>query len=246
MEESAQSRQMERFWDARAREDAYYFVDSRLRYGDPDTERFWSEGEADLDALLLAVDASVEPGQTVVEIGCGLGRLTRPLAARAAAVIALDVSSEMLARARDLNPGLENVDWVHGDGRSLHGVDDASADLCVSHVVFQHIPDPRITLDYVREMGRVLRPGGEAVFGVSNDPAVHRRRPGDARSVFARLLGRGPRGQGDPAWLGASVDLEDLRAAGAEGGLAIVRIAHEESQFCVIRARRVGEGGTPA
>ena len=32
------------FWDERAREDAFYFVDSRLDYGDPDVERFWAGG----------------------------------------------------------------------------------------------------------------------------------------------------------------------------------------------------------
>ena len=231
---------MERFWDARAREDAYYFVDARLRYGDPDTERFWAQGESDLDAMLAAVGAGVEPAQVVVEIGCGLGRLTRPLAERAAAVVAIDVSSEMLTRARQLNPGLENVRWVHGDGRSLSGVEDASADLCVSHVVFQHIPDPGITLDYVREMGRVLRPGGEAVYGVSKDPAIHRLWRSGPRGILPRILGRGPRGQADPAWLGSSVDIADLRAAAAEGGLTIDRIALERTQFCVVRARRVG------
>jgi SAM-dependent methyltransferase len=239
MDEPAQLREMERFWDARAREDPYYFVDSRLRYRDPDTELFWAHGESDLDALLAAVEARVEPSQVVVEIGCGVGRLTRPLADRASVVVALDVSSEMLARARQLNPHLDNVRWVHGDGRSLTGIGDASADLCVSHVVFQHIPDPEITLGYVREMGRVLRPGGEAVFGVSNDPAVHRRSAGAPRNLIARILGHGPRGQADPAWLGSSVDLADLRAAATEAGLEINRIAREQTQFCVVRARRL-------
>ena len=36
---------MRDFWDARAAEDAYYFVDNRLDYGDPDTDAFWSDGE---------------------------------------------------------------------------------------------------------------------------------------------------------------------------------------------------------
>ena len=53
---------MRRFWDARGRENAYYFVDSRLDYRDPDLERFWSDGATDLDRLLDAVGMrSVRP-----------------------------------------------------------------------------------------------------------------------------------------------------------------------------------------
>ena len=140
----------------------------------------------------------------MLEIGCGVGRITRVLAARAAQVLALDVSDEMLARARELNPALTNVSWVLGDGLSLHGIPDASLDACVSVVVFQHIPDPEVTLGYVREVGRVLRPGGWAALQVSDDPAIHRARPGLAPRVRA-LLGRAPRGQRHPAWLGSSV-----------------------------------------
>src|SRR4051812_46324001 len=118
---------MGRFWDDRAREDAWYFVDNRLDYRRPDVARFWSEGEADLDALLAAASVAVEPSDVVVDLGCGLGRLTRPLAERARAVYALDVSGEMLARAAELNAHLDNVTWVHGSGVDLRPIPDGAA-----------------------------------------------------------------------------------------------------------------------
>src|SRR3954451_7647795 len=74
------SSQMERLWDARAREDAFWFVDSRLTYGSPDEPAFWSGGEASLERLLAVLGAQIEPEMTVVDLGCGVGRLTRPLA----------------------------------------------------------------------------------------------------------------------------------------------------------------------
>jgi SAM-dependent methyltransferase len=228
---------MRRYWDERAGEDALYFVDTRQRYGDPDPERFWSEGERDLDALLAAVGAEVLPDECVVEVGCGVGRLTRLLARRAARVIAIDVSAAMLERAREENAGLDNVEWLLGDGRSLACVPDASADACVSWVVFQHVPDPAITLGYVREMGRVLRPGGWAAFQVSNDPSVHRA-PGRVRALLGSLAGRGPRGQDHPAWVGSAVELEALRAAAADAGMDVERTAYEGTQYCVVLARK--------
>ena len=225
------------FWDERAREHALFFVDNTLDYRDPDVERFWAEGERAVTAILDQLGIEVGTADTVVEIGCGVGRLTRVLAGRAARVVALDVSSEMLARARELNPALENVTWLHGDGASLAGVEDASADGCFSHVVFQHLPEPELTLGYVREMARVLRPGGWAVFGVSTDPAVHRpkRRAGWR---LAALLRRGPRGQEHPAWLGSAVPLARLERCADEAGLELERVLYPGTQFTLVRGRR--------
>ncbi len=231
---------MRRYWDERAREDPFYFVDNRLRYRDPDLAEFWAGGRRDLDAILSALGARIEPGDEIVEIGCGVGRLTRVLAERGRSVRALDVSSEMLALAREHNPQLANVEWMLGDGATLAGIGDASADVCFSHVVFQHIPDPAITLGYVREMGRVLRPGGWAAFQVSNRPEVHRRSPWWRRAwawLRARL-GRAPRGQAHEAWLGSAVDLEELRRAAAAAGAEVERVEGAGTQFCYVLMRK--------
>src|SRR3954453_10122277 len=96
------------FGDERARQDAFWFVDSRLEYGSPDVERFWADGASDLQQLLDMVGAEVRPTDTVVDIGCGLGRLSRALAGRAAQVLAIDISAEMLEQAREYNAHLEN------------------------------------------------------------------------------------------------------------------------------------------
>ena len=236
----APARRARRFWDERAEEDAFFFVDNRLEYGAPDLGEFWVGGERDLALLLDVVDMSLPPGCDVVEIGCGVGRLTRVIAREAGSVRALDVSPRMIELAREHNPALERVAWLVGDGTSLTGIADASADVVVSHVVFQHIADPAVTLGYVREIGRVLRPGGWAVFQVSNDPTVHEPRRG-LRAVRERvlsLLGRAPRGQLHPDWRGSYVDLADLRAAAADGGMDVERLTGERTQYCVAVTRK--------
>jgi SAM-dependent methyltransferase len=224
---------MAAFWDARAREDAFFFVDDRLEYGAPDEARFWAGGEDALDAMLAAVDApAIAPGDTVLDLGCGLGRLTRPLAARAERVVAVDVSAEMLARAKALNAHLGNVDWVHGDGRTLP---DVRVDVAVSFVVLQHVPDPAISLGYVRELGRVL--DGWAVLHVSNDPRVHEQAPSAGRRVAA-AVGRAPKGQADPRWRGSAVDLAELRATAEQAGMRVDAVAGEGTQWCFVKASR--------
>jgi SAM-dependent methyltransferase len=228
---------MQSFWDERAREDAFYFVDNRLEYGSPDVERFWRGGEEALELLLEIAGASIEDGDVIVDIGCGLGRLSRAASARAARVLALDVSEEMLSRARSLNERLDNVEWIHGDGRTLQPIEDASVDGCVSIVVFQHIPDPAITLGYVREMGRVLRPGGWAAFQISTDERVHLPNQRTGKRMLS-LVGRAPRGQHHPAWMGSAVDLDDLRAAAGDAGLVLERVQDAGSQYCTVLATR--------
>jgi SAM-dependent methyltransferase len=232
---------MRRFWDERADENAFYFVDNRLDYKHPDADEFWTQGVEDVDRILSMLEVEIDPSDSVVEIGCGVGRLTRPLAARAADVRALDVSERMLALAKEHNGELENVTWIHGDGASLAGVDSASASVCFSHVVFQHIEDPAITLEYVREMGRVLRPGGWAAFQVSNNAGVHesqRARPVGAKERLAALVGRSPRGQKHPAWLGSHVEIPALRSAADDGGMDVERIVGEGTQFCLVLTRK--------
>ena len=227
---------MKGFWDKRAEEDAFFFVDNRMPYGAPDLERFWAEGERDLDTLLGGLGASIDARDEVLEIGCGVGRLTRVLAARAATVRALDVSERMLERARKLNPSLTNVAWTLGDGCSLSQIGTGSVDVCVSHVVFQHIPDACITLGYVREIGRVLRPGGWAAFQISNDPAVHAKAPGLARvkNTALAILRRAPSGQTDRHWRGSMVEIGDLREAVADGSMRIERLVGQGTQFCCV------------
>jgi len=130
---------------------------------------------------------------------------------------------------------------------------DASVDGCFSHVVFQHIPDPAITLNYVREMGRVLRPGGWAVFQVSTNPELHHEPAPYRVRTGLRIRIKGLLGTHQPAdqersheersheersWWGSAVEVESLRSATEQGGLQIERLVGEGTQFTTVLARR--------
>src|SRR5687767_5933709 len=229
---------MRKFWDERAREDAFHFVDNREPYREADPERFWREGARDLDTLLDTLELAVRLDDHVLALGCGVGRLTRVLAARAAHVTAVDVSPRMLDRARELNPQLNNVTWLLGDGETLDGLPDGTVDAVVSHVVLQHIPSAKVQLGYVTEIGRVLRPGGWAAFGLSTDPRVHAPRAASRRDLFRALTGKQPGGQDQPEWLGAAVPLDALGATALQAGLTLERIEGANTQFTLVRARR--------
>jgi SAM-dependent methyltransferase len=210
---------MRRYWDARAREDAFFFVDSRQPYRSSDPDAFWT-GEETVDYFLGGLGVELASTDTALEIGCGVGRITRVLAARTDRVFALDISEEMLARAREHNPEL-----------------DGSVDACVSVVVLQHMPDPSLTLGYVREVGRALRPGGWAALQVSNDHGGHRRWVGIRHRIKA-LVGRAPRGLAHPAWIGSAVELDALREAANDGGMDVEKVWGEGSQYCQVLVRK--------
>jgi SAM-dependent methyltransferase len=164
---------MREYWDARARENAAWYVDTTLAYDHPDMERFFAAGR---EIVLEALDhGPVTPdGRShAVEIGCGLGRLARVLAERFDHVTAVDISEVMMTRARELSPPA-SVDFLLGDGTSLAPIPDASTDFVLSFTVFQHLPRVAVIDGYVKEIGRVLRPGGVAAFQWNNQTGAGR------------------------------------------------------------------------
>jgi len=107
--------------------------------------------------------AAPVPGETVVDLGCGRGQDV----VRAAALvrdgghaIGVDLSAEMLARARRLVPkSLPNVRFVRS-GLAPLDLPDALADVVISNCAINHAPDKDAVY---REIHRVLRSGGRFV-----------------------------------------------------------------------------------
>ncbi len=111
------------------------------------------------------VHAALRPGETVLDLGSGAG-FDAFLAARevgpSGRVIGVDMTDEMLARAREnaTRAGIATVDFRKGLIEALP-VDDASVDVVVSNCVVNLVPDKAAVY---REVARVLRPGGRAII----------------------------------------------------------------------------------
>ena len=173
---------MRRDWERRAADDPLYAIDSTRRRWSLD--EFYARGPALVGQILdpVLTTLSVDPaGLRVLEIGCGMGRLFAGLAERFGEVWGIDISSEMVERGRAHCP--VEATWVVGDGASLAGVADGTVDHVLSYEVFQHIPDQDVIRGYLREIARVLRPGG--TFGVQM-----RRGSDTPRQALVRALPR--------------------------------------------------------
>ena len=151
------------FWEQAAEQDPYWFVSSYGRYGaDRNLDEFWASGRTIWSEIKRATGYQAKSSDTVAEIGCGVGRLTRAIAPEVGRVIALDVSEKMLAIARQAN--LPNVDFRTAQGFSLAGIPDQSADLSLAYCVFQHLPTRGALRLYLDEMKRVTKPAGLIAF----------------------------------------------------------------------------------
>jgi ubiquinone/menaquinone biosynthesis C-methylase UbiE len=106
----------------------------------------------------------VKPGDTVVDLGCGPATQLAMVARLNpdATVIGIDLSDEMLHRARDYVGGqsLRNVEFQAGDISNLAMFPDASVDALYSTVALHHLPDFATLEKTFSEISRVLKPGG--------------------------------------------------------------------------------------
>lgn len=130
---------------------------------------------------------SVE-GSRVLDFGCGIGRVALALAPHAAEVVGVDVSAGMVGAARRRGGELENVRFEQTDGRALP-FQDATFDLVLAVDSFPYLVKAGVLDEQLREIARVLRPGGDLlVFNWSyrGDEAVDAHEAAEARG-FACL-----------------------------------------------------------
>lgn len=110
--------------------------------------------------------ALVFAGASVLEIGCGIGRLLPALGARARQVVGMDISPAMLSEARRRCEQCTNLLLVQGTGEDLAPFADASFDLVLAIDSFPYIvaAGPHLAAGHMAEAARVLRPGGALVI----------------------------------------------------------------------------------
>ncbi|AUG76597.1 SAM-dependent methyltransferase [Kitasatospora sp. MMS16-BH015] len=157
LEES--SRASRHWWDRNADE----YQDEHGAFLGDDRFTWCPEGLDEAEAGLLGPVA----GLTVLELGSGAAQCSRWLAARGAHPVALDISYRQLQHSRriDLGRGERPVAVVQADAAVLPFA-DGSFDLACS--AYGAVPFSADTALLMREVHRVLRPGGRWVFSVTH------------------------------------------------------------------------------
>ena len=150
-------------WNARAREDAGYYVAFGQR-GQDDAGFFATATEVinGLEWELRRVPAMERARWRALEIGCGPGRLMRPMSRHFSEIHGVDVSDAMIALAAEKLRDIPNAQVHATNGASLERYAAGCFDFVYSYAVFQHIPSREVVYSYLNEIHRVLKTGGLA------------------------------------------------------------------------------------
>lgn len=205
------SARMRADWNERAKEDAHYYVAFGAR--EQDEAAF----QATADEAVRAVESELKhfgPAadthtMQALEIGCGPGRLLKPMSRHFGRIYGVDVSDEMIRLARERLRDIPNALVEATNGATLSQFPDDSLDFIYSYAVFQHIPSREVVLSYMREAGRVLKPGG--IF----------------RAQFNGL----PHDQIPNTWSGVTFSVDDLKAFTKENGFRLLALEGVDTQY---------------
>jgi ubiquinone/menaquinone biosynthesis C-methylase UbiE len=254
---------MRRDWDKRASKDAYFYIASWRNNWDEAS--FLQSGEEDYQRFVMPVFEryQISPrDKTMLELGSGTGRMTRSFAQRFSRVVGVDISTEMLDRARLAHHRVENIMWVQGNGTDLSNVPSAAVDFVFSYLVLQHLPAETLVYSYVREILRILTTGGICLFQYNGTPDKHMNWKGRAvwglldtlRSMrfngairmLAKSFNMDPEMAGR-SWHGVSAKHERLREAVRSGGGFVLEFSGVNTPMAWCCARKISEGeGTHA
>jgi SAM-dependent methyltransferase len=174
-------------WESLAESDALWAIltDESKAGGKWDLTEFMGTGDAEIATVmeyLVHVDCVPRFEGSALDFGCGVGRLTQPLARNFASCVGLDISHQMIQRAHSLNR-YAHCRYLTSSETRLPFV-DASFAFIYSNIVLQHMPR-RVSEEYLREFVRVLAPGGVLVFGVQDSFVIR-----NVSSLLLRLRGQ--------------------------------------------------------
>lgn len=214
---------MKEDWNQRAAENARWYINTaRL---DQTEEEFHQTGLREVDIWILPELELLTQGRDpkslqFLEIGCGIGRMTRPLAGIFGHIFGTDVSGEMIRQARERLADLPNVTLWETSGADVGPIPDESIDIAYSIFVFQHVPTQAAIRATLIDAWRVLRPGGLLRFqtnGVTADSFVQSEKN---------------------TWIGVSFSEADVRALARELGAQLVSLYGAETMYCFSTLRK--------
>ena len=216
------SRQMRSDWNERAREDAYYYVAFGQR-GQNDDEFFATAEDVvrALEAELKRLPPGDRRARKALEIGCGPGRLMRPMSWNFGEIHGVDVSDEMIHLATQNLSKVPNAFPVQNDGTGLACYQDESFDFVYSYAVFQHIPSREVVFNYLTEARRVLKPSGIVRCQINGLPSAGKRYT---------------------TWEGVRISAEEVAAFASDNDFQLLAIEGVDTQYMWVTMRKRPRG----
>ena len=207
-------------WNARAGEDANYYVAFGRRQ--QDDEEFFATA-ADVLRLLTSDLKRLRSREAALEIGCGPGRLMRPLSRHFREIHGVDVSDEMVKLAAERLRGTPNAHAHASSGSDLGLFPSGTFDFVYSYAVFQHIPSREVVFNYLREARRVLKDGGVLRCQINGLPP------------YARQY---------DTWSGVRISPDEVMSFARDYDFQLLALEQVWTQYMWITCRKMPEGWT--
>lgn len=165
---------------------------SEYRFGKWDTGQFFKTGDEEIskvmeDCLQLGYPKGKE---CVLDFGCGVGRCTRALAKYFKQCHGVDISENMIAKAKELNSSISNCTFTVNYEEDLRIFSNDYFDMIYTTAVLQHIPSTFLIRNYISEFLRTLKTGGMLVFQLPHSiPFLYKAGVGSRTYNVLRTLG---------------------------------------------------------
>ena len=212
-------------WNKRAKEDFKHYIS----YSQTE-EEFEESGKRHVDDFVtpdleLIADGIDPKKMRILEIGCGAGRMTKYLGELFGEVHGVDISDEMISLAQDRLKSISNVHLYCNNGQDLSMFPDNYFDFAFSYIVFQHIPEKEVIINYIKEAHRVLKPNRIFKFQVQG------------------YLGEEYLKTKKDTWLGVSFSQGDIEQIANSLNFEVITMSGQGTQYFWITLKKSKQGG---
>lgn len=176
-------------WEALAQLDPLWAIlsDEQKRYRKWDLDEFFKTGLREAEGVYAQLAKRKVDKGSLLDFGCGVGRVSRGFLKFFDEVVGVDVSQTMIAKAKELHAQVAHLHFAVSNEKDLSLFPKERFNVIYSSIVLQHIPRKDI-IRFLAEFARILKPNGVLVFQLpSYIPLVNRIQ---LRSRLFRFLAR--------------------------------------------------------
>ncbi len=175
------------WWEKEASNHGLLMIDRMAFRDDASWKAVLNSGREEIDNLMRLFTLPQGPELSLLEIGCGIGRLTFNLADKYGNICGLDVSNEFL-RIANSNNTFANVQFIKIENERLLTSQASAYDIVFSMEVFHYL-ELEVLKNYIADAYRLLKPGGIFVFQINTQNFKLRTRLSLGFRAFLNSIG---------------------------------------------------------
>ena len=225
------------FWNVSTIREAMFervYSSATISKMSPEEQRASFEKSALESVRQILTTVPWNPNWKVLEIGCGVGRVVKPMRERFAQVDGVDIAANMIEFARQyLEDGKQNGRLLVNNGSDLQPLSDQYYDLVYSMIVFQHIRSLSVIRSYFRDVFRVMKPGG-----------YFRLQVYDKSNAALGSFSEEARPDVDYGMAGNGYSPEELQLLFSEHGFELVELEHTRPWVWATARRPITQAGS--